>query len=553
MLNSVTFSLNYSPNRAEKFSALLDSYFYLGGKQTKVIDKSTELGLRFAVKHQGRAVSTTEKVLKILSWIFVPIVILAWLLQQALHLYLHIAYPCVYLDRPLSESLQNDIVTTCQKISKSLNFKTILTTEDEAYQELCAEGITIVKPKEEFASALPERFYLDSRKSHTFYILGNQDHCNAHYLDLYNLIHAGRNLISEFELTGKRDAKSIEKCLKDNWGITAKISRFPKQKHGIHDGLKAEFLFDNYPDYICTLDDNSISIREITNSSQVESKEITIARFVKNVLESRHIEKKGSTAYISWPKYIGCDISSGIVVLDDEEEHKQLIVTNPRGETAANLKLFSSQSFIECYQSMKSRHMVPYVLGEQAAFKHYQNRHQLIMNESGSRLPMDSYENRKNIMSAFLRQVPSAFLVEVLNTATSEEVAAALDSLDHTKIARSLNLSAVTIPRAYILQKRPQLRALSDKQIKLQLAIEFIKEILSPTDPNTVEIFIPYREQNTTSSVSPTTFWGNLSDPIRIGLTNSILIHLEKMHIIEGFTEVSRGVYVRLNSVQIDS
>ncbi|MEF9520047.1 DUF648 domain-containing protein [Chlamydia crocodili] len=553
MLNSVTFSPVYSPNRVEKFSSLLDSYFYLGGKQTKVIDKSTELGLRFAIQHQGRAISTAEKVLKILSWIFVPIVILAWLLRQALHLYLHIAYPCIYLDAPLSESLQKDIVTTCQKISHSLNFKTILTTEDEAYQELCAEGITIVQPKEEFASALPERFYLDSRKSHTFYILGNRDQFNAHYLDLYNLIHSGRNLISEFALTGKSDEKSIEKCLKDSLGITAKISRLPKQKQGIHGGLKAEFRFDNYPDYVCSLNDDSISIHEITNSSEVELRESAVARFVRNVLESRHIEKKGRGSCISWPKYIGCDMSSGIVILDDEEEHKQLIVTNPQGDTEANLKLFSSQSFIECYQSMKNRHMVPYVLGEQAAFKHHQNRHQLIMNESGSRLPMDSYENRKNVMSAFLRQVPSAFLGEVLNQVTSEEVAAAIESLDRKKIARALNLSAVTIPRAYILQKRPQLRALSDKQIKLQLAIEFITEILSPTDPNTVEIFIPYKEQNTTGSTSLTTFWGNLSDPIRIGLTNSILIQLEKMHIIEGCTEVSRGVYVRLNSIKTDS
>ncbi|SYX09038.1 Family of unknown function (DUF648) [Chlamydia poikilotherma] len=553
MLNSVTFSPIYSPNRAEKFSALLDSYFYLGGKQTKVIDKSTELGLRFAVQHEGRAISTVQKILKILSWIFVPIVILAWLLRQALHLYLHIAYPCVYLDTPLSESLQKEIITTCQKISYFLNFKTILTREDEAYQELDAEGITIAKPKEEFANALPERFYLDSHKSHTFYILGNRDQFNTQYLDLYNLVHSGRNLISEFELTGNNDKKSIEKCLKDSLGITAKISRLPKQIQGIHGGLKAEFRFDSYPDYVCLLNDNSISINEITNSSQVESKEIAVARFVRNVLESRHIEKKGDSSYISWPKYIGCDMSSGIVVLDDEEEHKQLIITNPQGETTANLKLFTSQSFIECYQSMKSKHIVPYILGEQAAFKHHQNRHQLIMNESGSRLPMDSYENRKNVMSAFLRQVPSAFLGDVLNNATFEEVGAALESLDREKIARSLNLSPVTIPRAYLLQKRPELRALSDKQIKLQLAIEFITEILSPTDPNTVEIFIPHKEQNTAVSGSSTTFWGNLSDPIRIGLTNSILIQLEKMHIIEGYTEVSRGVYIRLNSIKTDS
>ncbi|MEF9497090.1 DUF648 domain-containing protein [Chlamydia sp. 04-14] len=552
MLNSITFSPIYSPNRAEKLSALLDSYFYLGGKQTKVIDKSTELGLRFAVQHQGRAISTAEKVLKILSWIFVPIVILAWLLRQALHLYLHIAYPCVYLDTPLSESLQKDIVTTCQKISSSLKSKTILTTENEAYQELCAEGITIVKPKEEFANTLPERFYLDSRKSHTFYILGNQDQISVHYSDLYNLILSGRNLISEIELTNESDKKSIEKCLKDRLGITAKISRLPKQKQGIFGGLKAEFSFDNYPDYVCSLNDDSISIHEITNSSQVELKEMTVARFVRNVLESRHTEGKASGSYISWPKYIGSDMSSGIVVLDDEEEHKQVIVTNPQGETEANLKLFSSQSFIECYQSMKNRHMVPYILGEQAAFKHHQNRHQLIMNESGSRLPMDSYENRKNVISAFLRQVPSAFLGEVLNKATSEDVSAALESLDRTKIARSLNLGAVTIPRDYILQKRPQLGALSDKQIKLQLAIEFITEILSPTDPNTVEIFIPYKEQNTTESTSSTTFWGNLSDSIRTGFTNSVLIQLEKMHIIDGYTEVNRGVYVRLNSVRTD-
>lgn len=547
MLNSVTFSPIYTPNRTEKVSAFLDSYFYLGGKRTKVIDKSTELGLRFAIQDQGREVSTAEKVLKILSWIFIPIVIVAWLLRQALHLYLHLTYPCVYLDAPLSEALQKDIITTCQKIAYATKFRTILTTEEEACQELIAEGITLIKPEEEFANVLPERFYLDSRTSQTFYILGSQQQLSALYLNLYDLILSGRNLISESELTGKKDKKSIEKSLKDNFGITAKISRLPNQKQGIHHGLKAEFSFEYYPEYTCTLNDDSISIHKAAPSPQIDLEEATVARFVRNVLEARH---KESSTFISWPKYVGCDMSSGIVVLDDEEEYKQLVVSSPQGETAANLSLFSVQSFIDCYRSMKNRHVVPYILGQQAAFKHRQNKYQLIMNESGSRLPMDSYESRKNVMSAFLRQVPSTFLKEVLEEATFEEVAAALDSLDHQKIARALNLDEVRIPKAFILQRRPDLRGCSDKQIKLKLAIQLIGGILS--DLTAPEIFIHYKEKDDSPQGFKTTFWGHLADPSGPGLPDSILAQLERMHVIDGYSEVNRGMYVRLNLVNTD-
>ncbi|WP_375793450.1 DUF648 domain-containing protein [Chlamydia sp. 12-01] len=553
MLNSVTFSPTYSPNLIEKFSAALDSYFYLGGKQTKVLDKSTELGLRLAVQHQGRAVSTIEKVLKILSWILVPIVILAWLLRQALHLYLYVAYPCVYLDAALPDSLQKDIFTTCQKISHTLNHKTILTTKEEAYQELQSEGITVVKPSKEFSNVLPERFYLDSHKSHTFYIMGERDHFDTHCLDLYNLIQAGRNLISGFELTGKNDKKSIQAILKKQLGITAKITSLPKQKQELYSGLKAKFYFDNYPSYVCILNDDSMNIHDVTGSYADPLKETAVASFVKNVLESRLLEKKENNSFISWPRYIGCEMNSGIVILDDEEENKQVIVSDPQGHTDANLRFFSAQSFIECYHSMKKRDLVPYILGEQATFRHHQNKHQLIMNELGSRLPMDSCVSRSFIMSAFLRQVPSAFLSDVLKEATLQEVASALRSLDHTKIARSLDLNAITIPKAYILQEKSELRSYSDKQIKLQLAIEFIKEILSNKSSTTEEIFIPYKEQSLSSPTIRTTLWGHLSNTARTGLVNSILMQLESMHVIERFTEVNRGVYVHLNSRQIDT
>ncbi|BAE81224.1 hypothetical protein [Chlamydia felis Fe/C-56] len=553
MLNSVTFTPTYSPSRVEKLSAVLDSYFYLQGKKTKVIDKSTELGLRFAVQHQGHSVPTTEKVLKVLSWIFIPIVIVAWILRQALHLYLHIAYPCVYLDTPLPEALQKDVFTTCQKISRTLNSSTILTMPEEKYQELKAEGISIEKPKGEFSTALPVRFYLDSRKSHTFYLLGQRDQFDTHCLDLYHLIQKGKNLISEFELTGKNDKKSIEKLLRTRLGIAAKITNLPNQnQQALYRGLKAEFYFDNYPSYVCSLEDNTISLHDVAGSYQDEFKEVDVARFVRNVLEARHLEKKESHSYISWPKYIGCDMSSGVVILDDEEENKQLITTTPQGNTEANLKFFSSQAFIDCYKNMKKGHMVPYVLGEHAAFKHHQNKYQLIMNESGSRLPMDSCESRQHVMTAFLRQVPSAFLGDVLKEATPQEVASALRSLDREKIARSLNLNRITIPKEHILQKKQHLRLLNDKQIKLQLAIEFIAEIVPSILPRTEGIFIPYREQSCVSSETPLTLWGILAGSTKDSFTNSILLQLVEMHILEGFTEVKCGLHVRLNTRQID-
>ncbi|QEM73901.1 DUF648 domain-containing protein [Chlamydia abortus] len=548
MLNSVTFSPLYSPSRLERFSAALDAYFYLGGKQTKVIDKSSELGFRLVTQHDTRAVSTIEKILKIFSWIFIPVTITAWLLRIALHLYLHIMYPCIYLDTALPEALQKDIFTTCQKISHTLNTKTILTTEADAYQELSNEGITLLKPQEEFSTVLPERFYLDSRESHTFYLLGRRDKIDAQGLDLYNLIQLGRNFISGHEVKGKNIKKSIEICLKDRFGITAKITSLPKPNQALYHGLKAEFRFDNYPNYVCTLKDNSISIRMIVNSYADELEESAIATFVKNVLEARYLEKRDSS-HISWPKYVGCEMGTRVVILDDEEEHKEIIISTPEGDTTTNLRYFSSKSFVECYHNMKKRNLIPYVLGQNAVFKHDQNRYQLIMNESGSRLLVTDTDQSKTVMSAFLRQVPSAFLKDVLREATAQEVTVALPSLDMKKIARSLNLDQVTIPKSHILSHKPLLRGLSDKEIKLELAREFIEKILFPTHPSSEEIFIPYREEHSPNSLSSMTIWGCLANATSNSLIRSILMQLEEMHIIARFTEVHRGVFVRLGKL----
>lgn len=547
MLNSVTFSPLYSPSRLERFSAALDAYFHLGGKQTKVIDKSSELGLRLVTQHDTRAVSTIEKILKIFSWIFIPITIMAWLLRIALHLYLHIMYPCIYLDTALPEALQKDIFTTCQKISHTLNTKTILTTEADAYQELSNEGITLLKPQEEFSTVLPERFYLDSRESYTFYLLGRRDKIDTRGLDLYNLIQLGRNFISGHEVTGKNIKKSIEICLKNRFGITAKITSLPKQNQALYHGFKAEFRFDNYPNYVCTLKDNSISIRMIVNSYADELEESSIATFVKNVLEARYLEKRDSS-HISWPKYVGCEMGTRVVILDDEEKHKEIVISTPEGDTTTNLRYFSSKSFVECYRNMKKRNLIPYVLGQNAVFKHDQNRYQLIMNESGSRLLVTDADQSKTVMSAFLRQVPSAFLKDVLREATAQEVTVALPSLDMKKIARSLNLDQVTIPNSHILSHKPLLRGLSDKEIKLELAREFIEKILFPAHSSSEEIFIPYREGYSPNSLSSMTIWGCLANTTN-SLISSILRQLEEMHIIARFTEVNRGVFIRLGKL----
>ncbi|WP_139414574.1 DUF648 domain-containing protein [Chlamydia abortus] len=548
MLNSVTFSPLYSPSRLERFSAALDAYFYLGGKQKKVIDKSSELGLRLVTQHDTRAVSTIEKILKIFSWIFIPITITAWLLHISLHLYLHIMYPCIYLDTALPEALQKDIFATCQKISHTLNTKTILTTEADAYLELSNEGITLLKPQKEFSTVLPERFYLNSRESHTFYLLGRRDKIDAHGLDLYNLIQLGRNFISGHEVTSKNIKNSIEICLKDRFGITAKITSLPKQNKALYLGLKAEFRFDNYPNYLCTLKDSSISIRMIVNSYADELEESAIATFVKNVLEARYLEKRDSS-HISWPKYVGCEMGARVVILDDEEKHKEIIISSPEGDTTTNLRYFSSKSFVECYHTMKKRNLIPYVLGQNAVFKHDQNRYQLIMNESGSRLLVTDADQSKTVMSAFLRQVPSAFLKDVLREATAQEVTVALPSLDIKKIARSLNLDQVTIPKSHILSYNPLLRGLSDKEIKLELAMEFIEKILFPTHPSSEEIFIPYREGHSPNSLSSMTVWGCLANATSNSLISSILMQLEDMHIIARFTEVHRGVFVSLGKL----
>ncbi|EPP32926.1 hypothetical protein CP8484711_1298 [Chlamydia psittaci 84-8471/1] len=174
---------------------------------------------------------------------------------------------------------------------------------------------------------------------------------------------------------------------------------------------------------------------------------------------------------------------------------------------------------------MKKRNLVPYILGKNAVFKHHQNRYQLIMNEVGSSLPVEDVDkSTKHVMSAFLRQVPSAFLKDVLREATAQEVTVALPSLDIKKIARSLDLDQVIIPKSHILIHKPLLRGLSSKEIKLELAIEFIQQFLSPAHSSREEVFIPYRQEYSPNSPSSMTIWGCLSNTINNNLINSILM-----------------------------
>ncbi|WP_348664106.1 DUF648 domain-containing protein [Chlamydia vaughanii] len=551
MLNPVTFSSGYVPSIAERMSSRLDSYFYLGGEQIKVLDKSTKLGLRFAIHTHGRNVSVIEKVLKILSWIFIPLVIFAWLLHKALHTYLHFKYPCLYLDTPISKYLEKEIVYTLQAIHKIKSSQTILTSDREIKGCIQAEGIFLDESDQEseeinevIQNSLMGRFSTDFKPSYKFHFINPRTSYDRICNDLHNLIHNGRNLINGSYLSRNASIASIEKQLDTTLGIKAKISRLPK-KENFNQGLKATFSFLEYPEYTCILTDDSVRLNKKNPTLEDEYRQTAMAKFIKRTCEARQGEETEKNSYLSWPKYVGCCLAADVVILDEEESDRKILSTDVQGSTSTNLSLFSSQAFVQCYKAMKKHLIVPYSQGKEAAFT-LQERYKLIMSESGSYLPLDSTENRRSAMTAFLRQVPRAFLRDVLSAMDASDVALALPSIDYVKLAHAIDLIPIVLPGKHILSNFPQAsRCSSDKELKLALIINFIQEILD--NETNEEVFIPYKNVDEQQNLSTNTLWGDLAYSPVSSLTGGVLCQLEKMHVISSYTTVQRGVFIRVN------
>ncbi|SPN73322.1 Family of unknown function (DUF648) [Chlamydia serpentis] len=83
-MKTYNFSPSINLSWSESLMVQLDSYFFLGGQKTKVI-AITPSGLRFCSTSTNK-ISTTQKILKILSFIFFPIVLIVLALRYFLHL-----------------------------------------------------------------------------------------------------------------------------------------------------------------------------------------------------------------------------------------------------------------------------------------------------------------------------------------------------------------------------------------------------------------------------------------------------------------------------------
>ncbi|ANH78971.1 DUF648 domain-containing protein [Candidatus Chlamydia sanziniae] len=83
-MDSITLHPDISLSYAARAVALLDNYFYFGGEQTQVIAAGGSYV--FCRKVAGRPVSLAEKVLKILSFLLFPLVLIALAFRALLHM-----------------------------------------------------------------------------------------------------------------------------------------------------------------------------------------------------------------------------------------------------------------------------------------------------------------------------------------------------------------------------------------------------------------------------------------------------------------------------------
>lgn len=82
-------SFNKEPTYCDKIVSKLDNYFYFGGKQIEIVGRNEQTQKIICMSSSGRHVPIAEKIIKILSYVLLPIVCMALLIRFLLHKALH--------------------------------------------------------------------------------------------------------------------------------------------------------------------------------------------------------------------------------------------------------------------------------------------------------------------------------------------------------------------------------------------------------------------------------------------------------------------------------
>ncbi|SPN73337.1 Family of unknown function (DUF648) [Chlamydia serpentis] len=147
LFNNSYYSLNShheKPTCLEKAVVRLDSYFYWGEITTDVLardDLSKEL---YCVRRPGRALSTKEKILKIISWIFFPVVLIVLALRYILHKILNLNYKTIFIQNTIASESYPPNVIKSQKIVREIYFDQAKENATEANRILKDKGIRIL-------------------------------------------------------------------------------------------------------------------------------------------------------------------------------------------------------------------------------------------------------------------------------------------------------------------------------------------------------------------------------------------------------------------------
>ncbi|WP_201456970.1 DUF648 domain-containing protein [Chlamydia sp. 17-3921] len=84
-LNNYTLHSQYtSPSCSEKVLNVLESLFYWGGHRYEILAKDKFAQKLICISNEGRKVSTVEKILKVILYLFIPVVLIALLLRSLL-------------------------------------------------------------------------------------------------------------------------------------------------------------------------------------------------------------------------------------------------------------------------------------------------------------------------------------------------------------------------------------------------------------------------------------------------------------------------------------
>ncbi|MEF9497091.1 DUF648 domain-containing protein [Chlamydia sp. 04-14] len=92
-------SFNKQPNYFERVLSKVDSYFYFGGRQIEIVARNEKTQELICLSSPGRPVPLAEKIIKILSYLIFPVVLIALLVRFLLHKVVHRNQSVVLIDR----------------------------------------------------------------------------------------------------------------------------------------------------------------------------------------------------------------------------------------------------------------------------------------------------------------------------------------------------------------------------------------------------------------------------------------------------------------------